>query len=135
MSTNKVSVQAEGKNTIIAYALWWFLGSLGIHRMYLGRTGSGVAQLMLMIFGIITLYLGVGFLLLLILGIWWLIDAFLTYGIVKEENEKQGLSSSGIVLSNLNNSSDLDTLAKLHDLREKGILTEQEYQDKKSEII
>ena len=42
MSVEKISVQGEGKNTIIAYVLWWFLGSLGIHRMYLGRTGSGV---------------------------------------------------------------------------------------------
>jgi TM2 domain-containing membrane protein YozV len=137
MSVEKISVQAEGKNTIIAYVLWWFLGSLGIHRMYLGRTGSGVAQLLLLIFGIITWFFGIGVLLLAILGIWWLVDAFLTYGMVREENERRGLGASGIVLSKLNNSdsSDLDQLEKLHDLREKGVLTEEEYQDRKAKII
>jgi len=137
MSEERVSIQAEGKNTIIAYVLWWFLGSLGIHRMYLGRTGSGVAQLLLLIFGILTWIIGIGILLLSILGIWWLVDAFLTYGMVKEENEKRGLGASAIVLSksNSNNLSSLDQLEKLYDLHKKGVLTKEEYQEKKSKII
>ena len=137
MSDERVSIQAEGKNTIIAYVLWWFLGSLGIHRMYLGRTGSGVAQLLLLIFGILTWIIGIGILLLSILGIWWLVDSFLTYGMVKEENEKRGLGASAIVLSksNSNNLSSLDQLEKLYDLHKKGVLTKEEYQEKKSKII
>lgn len=27
-------IQAKGKNTLVAYILWFFLGSLGIHRFY-----------------------------------------------------------------------------------------------------
>jgi len=33
------------KNIAIAYILWFILGWFGIHRLYLGRTGSGVAML------------------------------------------------------------------------------------------
>jgi len=140
MSVEKISVQGsvqgEGKNTIIAYVLWWFLGSLGIHRMYLGRTGSGVTQLLLLIFGIVTWFFGIGILLLAILGVWWLVDAFLTYGMVREENEKRGLGASAVIFSksNDNDSSDLDQLEKLYNLREKGALTEEEYRDRKSKI-
>jgi TM2 domain-containing membrane protein YozV len=136
MSVEKISVQGEGKNTIIAYVLWWFLGSLGIHRMYLGRTGSGVTQLLLLIFGIVTWFFGIGLLLLAILGVWWLVDAFLTYGMVREENEKRGLGASAVIFSksNDNDSSDLDQLEKLYNLREKGALTEEEYRDRKSKI-
>lgn len=133
MSVEKISVQGEGKNTIIAYVLWWFLGSLGIHRMYLGRTGSGVTQLLLLIFGIVTWFFGIGILLLAILGVWWLVDAFLTYGMVREENEKRGLAVI-FSKSNDNDSSDLDQLEKLYNLREKGALTEEEYRDRKSKI-
>lgn len=43
------------KNRIVAALLAFFLGLLGIHRFYLGRTGSGIAMLVLTItvFGMI----------------------------------------------------------------------------------
>lgn len=30
------------KSTLTAYLLWFFLGFLGIHKFYLGKTGMGI---------------------------------------------------------------------------------------------
>ena len=73
--------QAQKKSTGAAYVLWFFLGGFGAHRFYLGQTGTGVAQLLLLLFGWIPLGLG-----WLVLGVWWLIDAFLIPGIIERED-------------------------------------------------
>lgn len=68
----------------LAYALWLPLGLVGAHRFYLGRWGTGLALacvtlatlLLFMVFvGLLTAWLAVG---------WWLVDAFLIPGMVRE---------------------------------------------------
>ena len=68
--------EAHRKSAGATYLLWFFLGLLGAHRFYLGRTGSGIAQLLLClsVVGIIPL------------AFWWLIDAFLIPDMVRDEN-------------------------------------------------
>lgn len=79
---------ANNKKSVgVSYLLWFFLSSLGIHRMYLGRKGSGVTLLVLSILGWLTLVFLVGWVFLVIVGIWALVDAFLLPGIVKEAND------------------------------------------------
>ncbi|WP_045387866.1 TM2 domain-containing protein [Falsirhodobacter sp. alg1] len=78
-------VTNESKSAGIAYALWFFTGSLGGHRFYLGRTGTGLAMLALLIVGVATSILGVGLALLAALGIWVLIDAFLIPGMISAD--------------------------------------------------
>lgn len=56
----------------VAWLLWFFIGALGGHRFYLGRTGTGVAML---------LTLGG-------LGFWVLVDLFLLSGMIRDTNEK-----------------------------------------------
>jgi TM2 domain-containing membrane protein YozV len=73
-----MEMKRHGKEMVIAYAFWFFLGVFGAHRFYIGRTGSAVAQLVLSI----TI---VG---LIITGIWAIIDAFLLYNYVNEHNDE-----------------------------------------------
>ena len=66
--------EAHRKSTGVSYLLWFFLGFLGAHRFYLGRTGTGILQLLmcLSIVGIIPL------------AFWWLIDAFRIPDLIRE---------------------------------------------------
>ena len=77
---------AQKKSLVVAYLLWFFLGSLGAHRFYTGRTGSAIVQLIVWLVGWGTLIVGVGFVVLAIAGIWLLIDAFLLPGIIRTHN-------------------------------------------------
>lgn len=79
-------VQKRGKNIVVAYLLAIILGSLGIHRFYLGRTGSAAAMLVIGILGYVTLLIFIGVFLLAITGIWTLVDLFLIPGIINELN-------------------------------------------------
>lgn len=71
-------VKNQGKSMLVAYVLWYFLGMLGGHRFYIGKTGSAIAQLVLTI----TL---VG---MVVTGVWWIIDAFLLHGYVRDKNQE-----------------------------------------------
>lgn len=68
------------RSVALAYVLWFFFGSLGVHRMYCRRVGSGVMMLLLTVVGTITFPILIGHLLLFVVGVWWLIDLFLTAG-------------------------------------------------------
>lgn len=134
--TVSMKVNIEGKNIVIAYVLWFFLGALGIYRFYLGRTKSAIAQLSLFVVGWVTYVMIVGAVLLAILGIWWLADAYFTYVITNEENKKLGITNSVISLTKTGDTgSDLDQLEKLHSLFEKGVFTKEEYEAKKAAIM
>jgi TM2 domain len=70
-------VDREAKQPFPAYALWFFLGWLGAHRIYAGRKKSGLAMAAL------SLSL-IGF---PIAFFWWLADAVLLGTILSEERE------------------------------------------------
>ncbi|MCL6489884.1 MAG: TM2 domain-containing protein [Alicyclobacillus mali] len=91
--TITTTVQTQ-KSLWLAYVLWFFLGSLGIHRFYLGRIKTGIAQLVLGIVGWATVAFIVGFIILPILGIWLLVDAFLIPGMVRKAPPSQIVSVS-----------------------------------------
>ena len=74
------------KSTATTWILWFFLGSIGAHRYYLGKIGTGVAM---------TLTLGC-------FGIWTFIDIFLNNSMVNKKNTEieSGIISELKLLSN-----------------------------------
>lgn len=131
-----LNIHADGKNMVIAYLLWWFLGWAGIHRFYLGKTGSGIAQLALTVIGWATAVILIGFVFLAIWGLWWLCDAYYVQKYVKESNQLAGLDGSTFTVSTQKQSSNnLEQLERLHALYEKGVFTREEYEQKKSELM
>jgi len=142
MSTNstQISVTPAGKNMLVAYIIWFFLGGLGIHRFYLGRMKTGVAMLALSVVGALTVLFYIGILLLMIVGVWWLADAYFTQAIVTQENEKLGIQSSSITLHTVSTGqksedSALDQLSKLADLKDRGVINETEFEAKKAQLM
>jgi len=87
-ATRMMRYDANKKSPLVAYLLWFFLGMLGGHRFYLGRIGSAVAILLLTIASWILTFVAIGLVLLLIPGIWVLVDAFLIPGMVRDFNNR-----------------------------------------------
>lgn len=88
---------ARKKSLLVAYLLWYFLGPFGAHRFYLGRQGSAIAQLLVTIISVPLCFLLIGFIGLAVIGIWWLVDAFLIPAMAEEFNLGliSSISSSG----------------------------------------
>ncbi|MDA7760111.1 NINE protein [Amylibacter sp.] len=116
------------KNLIITLLLWFFLGyGIGAHNFYLGRKGIGITQVILFISSWLTFFLGIGLIIFGILGIWWLIDIIYVF--------KLSNNSTVVSVNASNNSSHLDELDKLHKLFENGVLTKEQYENKKNKIL
>lgn len=77
---------ANKKQALIAYVLWFFVGMLGGHRFYLGRTSSAVLMLVGTILSTLLTLVVVGLLGLFVIGVWVLVDAFLIPGMVEQYN-------------------------------------------------
>ena len=81
-----MAFEASKKSIALAYVLWACLGLAGVHRFYLGNTASGAAMLALFIVGWFTFVFVVGIVVLIILAIWWLVDAFLIPHLTNTKN-------------------------------------------------
>lgn len=117
------------RNIYIAYALWFFLGGFGAHRIYCGKFFSGILQLFLFWIGSITAVFLVGYFFLIIWGIWWLIDIFLTSKMVYEVNDLNGFEKS------LNQTQSLKNVEKLYELYKNGAISKEEFEQRKAEIL
>lgn len=93
-------VSSAGKNLIVAFILDLFLGTLGIHRLYVGKKGSGIAMMVLTFIGWLTAVLFIGFVPLIITGIWSFVDLFLVTGMVEEANNNLKEEKAIRILSN-----------------------------------
>ena len=84
----------------------------------------------------------IGFVFLGVLGIWWLLDAYYVQKYVSEYNTNAGLEVSSFTLNTRNNTPDsqtrhsnLDELERLHDLLEKGVISQEEFDAKKAVLL
>jgi TM2 domain-containing membrane protein YozV len=74
-------------NVVLAYLLWWFIGILGIHRLYTKQKRWWI-YIVLGIIGIITTFILIGYFILMGLFLLWIIDGFKLNNIVKDYNIK-----------------------------------------------
>jgi TM2 domain-containing membrane protein YozV len=86
---------ATKKSLPVTYILWWFLGTFGAHRFYMGRTGSGIAMLVITLLSIPLTLIFVGIIGFMVVGVWWIVDAFLIPGIVRDSNMRLAAHLSG----------------------------------------
>lgn len=83
---NNTYIVRNDKNMVLTYVLWFFLGSLGIHKFYLGHNKAGITYLVLSVIGWATSWLLVGFAFLAVVGVLLLVDIFLIPGHVRQAN-------------------------------------------------
>ena len=98
-------VQAAGKDILLAKEdispksrlattlLAFFLGSLGAHRFYIGKTGTAVTMLVLTVVGIITAFVVIGFVFLAVTGIWAFIDFIIAVAGSMKDNEGKAIKN------------------------------------------
>jgi TM2 domain-containing membrane protein YozV len=77
--------QNTAKSSTVAWLLWFFLGSFGAHRFYFGKTGSGIGMAGLFVGSCVLTLVLIGLFGFIALGIWWIVDAFLMNGWLKEQ--------------------------------------------------
>ncbi len=77
------------KSKTVAAILAFFLGTLGIHRFYTGKIGTGIVMLILSIIGYATFVFVVGYIFLAVVEIWVLIDFIMI--LVGKFKDKNGL--------------------------------------------
>lgn len=75
----EAKVNNAKKSTGATWLLYIFLGGLGAHRFYLGKTGTAWTQVILFILGILTFGI-----MLIPLGIWLFVDLFLIPGMIRD---------------------------------------------------
>lgn len=74
------------KSVVIALILWFFLGFFGVHRLYLDKIGTGITMALLTIIGWSTAWILIGIPLLVIVGIWWVVDFFMIFFASRRHN-------------------------------------------------
>ena len=77
------------KDVGITYLLAILLGGFSAHRFYLGRIGSAIAQMLLWQIGLWTIWIIVGWLLVIPAAIWIIVDLFLIPAMVRESNHRR----------------------------------------------
>ncbi|GAA6113031.1 MAG: TM2 domain-containing protein [Apilactobacillus sp.] len=86
----------NSKSAAVTWLLWIFFGCLGAHRFYLNHKRAGL-MLTLWIIGLITSTFFIGFILLAIVWVWWLVDAFSIQQWIKEDRIQKAYDGIPII--------------------------------------
>lgn len=128
-----MAFESNKKSAGVTYLLWIFLGGFGGHRFYLGRNGSAAVMLILGILGWLTIWIVVGLIFFIPLGIWLLVDLFLIPGMVQEQNS--GLMRRLNAAPPKAAASAVEELGKFAALRDQGAISEEEYEAQKRRLL
>ena len=80
----------EAKSVLVAYILWIFLGGIGVHNFYIGRTKLGICEIALSFLGFIFIFAaGLGIIFLIPLGVMLFIDLFIIPGGIRKSLDKK----------------------------------------------
>tara|TARA_B100001142_G_scaffold126848_1_gene128738 strand:+ start:2151 stop:2792 length:642 start_codon:yes stop_codon:yes gene_type:complete len=116
----KPTDELSDKEFLPTLLLCLFVGMLGVHRFYVGKIGTGVA----MIFTLGGL------------GIWVLVDFILIcIGSFRDIEGRVVKYQRVIVNEQANNTGIAEELEKFAELKEKGIISEEEFNKKKEELL
>jgi TM2 domain-containing membrane protein YozV len=84
-----VASNVSKKSRLVLVLLAWFLGTLGVHRFYAGKIGTGVTMLILTIIGWATIFIYlIGLIFIIAVGIWSFVDFIIA--IVGHFKDKEG---------------------------------------------
>ena len=80
----------EGKSVLVAYLFFVFIGGLGAHNFYIGRTLLGIIELLLFLVGVVLISAaGLGLLLFIPLVVLLLIDLFIIPGGIRKRLDQR----------------------------------------------
>lgn len=97
--------QRAAKSLTVTYLLWFFLGSFGAHRFYLGSIAIGITHATLLVAGVApivvfggalydevlpTIFVLLGVAVLTCLVVWLAVDGFLIPGLIRDRRGKPG---------------------------------------------
>src|SRR5690625_2339690 len=88
LSIVQSEMENKKKSMVVAYLLWFFLGGLGGHRFYIGKTGTALVMLGIWLLGWLTTIIFIGFILIFAVYVWVIVDAFLLHNEVNRVNSK-----------------------------------------------
>jgi TM2 domain-containing membrane protein YozV len=122
------------KNKLTAALLAFFLGGFGVHQFYLGKGSKGIMYLLFFWTFIPALIALIDFIILLTMSE---NDFNLKYNAVYQPSPA---TTNTIVVNNQTHDSRstgsiAEELSKLHDLKSKGILTDEEFENHKRKIL
>lgn len=113
------------KSRSVAILLALFLGGIGIHRFYLNQPGRGFLYL-IFCWTFIPLFIA------LFDALIWLVNSDQTFDSVYNKN---AVSNPNRNLTNNYSSSVADEIEKLHTLHQRGIISQQEFERKKQQLL
>lgn len=129
------------KSKTTATVLCLFLGGFGIHRFYLGQTGLGILYLIFCWTFVPAFIALIDLIILLLMSEETFNQKYnLTSIIMKSQQPQPNNNLNTIAInmgasSNNNNSSVSEEIKKLYELKEKGIITQEEFDLKKKTIL
>lgn len=71
------NLNVRNRSFVIAMILWFFFGFFGVHRTYINKFFTGILMAFLMVLGLVTKIVLIGYVFCGIVWLWWIYDLFM----------------------------------------------------------